>query len=98
MVNIQMTYSELLDILNGYAEKEFANFQRRLIFTKYEILGVRTPILHRLAKKYAAEFSRDSKNLLLIGTTGTGKTHITTAIAKTIIENGFEVIYEVNQK
>ena len=56
MVNIQMTYSELLDILNGYAEKEFANFQRRLIFTKYEILGVRTPTLHRLAKKYAAEF------------------------------------------
>ena len=49
------------------------------------------------AKKYANEFSRDSKNLLLIGTTGTGKTHITTAIAKTIIENGFEVIYDSAQ-
>ena len=49
------------------------------------------------AKKYASEFSRNSKNLLLIGTTGTGKTHITTAIAKTVIENGFEVLYDSAQ-
>ncbi len=34
------------------------------------------------------------KNLLLVGYTGTGKTHISTAIAKRLIERGFEVIYE----
>ena len=51
-----MTYSEFLNHLNGYAEKGFADFQRRLIFTKYEILGVRTPILRKLAKEYAVNF------------------------------------------
>ncbi len=51
-----MTYSDLLNRLTVYAEKEFADFQRRLIFTKYEILGVRTPILHKLAKEYLDDF------------------------------------------
>lgn len=51
-----MKYSEFLDILNGYAEKNFADFQRRLIFTKYEIIGVRTPTLHRLAKEFFSDF------------------------------------------
>ena len=54
-----MEYSELLNILNGFKEEEFASFQRKLIFTKQEILGVRTPILRKLAKqyqKYAEDF------------------------------------------
>ena len=51
-----MKYSDLLNRLNAYAEINFAAFQRRLIFTKYEILGVRTPILHKLAKEYANDF------------------------------------------
>ena len=51
-----MTYLDLLNRLNCYAETSFADFQRRLIFTKYEILGVRTPILHKLAKEYANDF------------------------------------------
>ena len=51
-----MKYSEILNRLNTYAEKDFADFQRRLIFTKYEILGVRTPMLRKLAKEYASEF------------------------------------------
>ncbi len=46
-----MRYLEFLDILKGYAEKDFADFQRKLIFTRYEILGVRTPTLRRLAKE-----------------------------------------------
>ena len=50
-----------------------------------------------IAKRYAETFSRDSKNLLLIGPTGTGKTHLTTAIAKTVIESGYEVIYDSAQ-
>ena len=47
-----------------------------------------------IAKNYAKTFSKDSKNLLLIGPTGTGKTHISTAIAKTVIEAGYEVLYD----
>ena len=51
-----MKYLDLLNRLTAHAEKDFADFQRRLIFTKYEILGVRTPILHKLAKEYANHF------------------------------------------
>ena len=51
-----MTYSDLLNELNAYAETGFANFQRKLIYTKYQILGVRTPTLHKLAKKYQDDF------------------------------------------
>ncbi len=47
-----MSYSATLDRLNAYAEEKFAAFQRKLIFTKYEILGVRTPTFRKLAKEY----------------------------------------------
>jgi 3-methyladenine DNA glycosylase AlkD len=47
-----MTYSEFLGILYAYKEEDFAQFQRRLIFTKQEILGVRTPVLRKIAKQY----------------------------------------------
>ena len=48
-----MTYLQLLSELNAHAETDFAAFQRKLIFTKQEILGVRTPILRKIAKETA---------------------------------------------
>ena len=45
-------------------------------------------------KSYAQDFSKDSPNLLFVGGTGLGKTHLSTAIAKAIIEKGYYVIYE----
>ena len=50
-----------------------------------------------IAKNYTKNFTRDKGNLLLIGTTGTGKTHISSAIAKEIIHSGFDVIYDSTQ-
>jgi len=51
------------------------------------------------AKNYAARFDGISmRNLLFIGTTGLGKTHLSSAIAKVIIENGYDVVYESAQK
>lgn len=49
------------------------------------------------AKDFAENFSKDGQSLLLIGPTGTGKTHISTAIAKALIEKGVEVIYDSAQ-
>ena len=46
------------------------------------------------AKSYAENFPAKRGNLLLIGPTGTGKTHISTAIAKTVISQGFDVLYD----
>ena len=50
----------------------------------------------REAKKFIEHLGeeRNYTNLLLIGKTGTGKTHISTAIAKAAIERGHEVLYD----
>lgn len=50
-------------------------------------------------KKYAATFGDDkeSHNILMIGPTGLGKTHLSTSVAKTVIEKGYDVIYETSQ-
>ena len=52
--------------------------------------------LYNGAKDYAENF--DGKgNLLMLGSTGLGKTHLSSAIAKRIIEKGYTVVYESAQ-
>ena len=49
-------------------------------------------------RDYAAHFeASDRNNLLLRGDTGLGKTHLSTAIAKVVIERGFDVVYDTAQ-
>ncbi len=48
-------------------------------------------------KRYAERFRRDEKSLLLLGQTGLGKTHLALAIAGTVLENGYGVIYDTAQ-
>lgn len=45
-------------------------------------------------KEYAASFGSNSGNLIFIGATGLGKTHISTSIAKVVIEKGCDVVYD----
>lgn len=49
-------------------------------------------------KSYAQSFDGSMRNLLFIGTTGLGKTHLSSAIAKDVVEKGFDVVYESAQK
>ena len=49
------------------------------------------------AKNYVRDFAKKQENLLLIGSTGTGKTHISTAIAGALIHAGYDVIYDSTQ-
>lgn len=50
------------------------------------------------ARRFAAEFGHGgAKDLLFIGTTGLGKTHLSSAIAKAVIEGGADVVYESAQ-
>ena len=51
-------YMQLIDELNAKKEESFARFQRKLIPTKQTILGVRTPTLRAIAKKYAGEVEK----------------------------------------
>ena len=48
-----MTYCEFIEKITPFAEENFANFQKKLIFTKRKILGIRTPVLRKLAKEFA---------------------------------------------
>ncbi|MEG0895115.1 MAG: ATP-binding protein, partial [Oscillospiraceae bacterium] len=44
-------------------------------------------------KLYAEGFSLNSHSVLMIGNTGLGKTHLSSAIAKKVSQNGFSVMY-----
>jgi DNA replication protein DnaC len=57
----------------------------------------RAELILSVAKRFVKSFGRDTENLLFIGNTGTGKTHISTAIAKEIITRGFDVLYDSAQ-
>ena len=55
-----MTYSEFIKKIKPYAEEDYAAFHQNLTPTKYPILGIRVPIMRRLAK----EFYKDIQDLL----------------------------------
>lgn len=75
-------------------EQSFENFNLEAYSYDKDVYESMTDVFER-AKKYAESFGRGrSGNLLLIGKTGTGKTHISTSIAKVVIEKGYDVIYD----
>ncbi len=51
-----MTYLELLEFLLLHAEEEFAAFQRKIISTERKIMGIRTPVMRKLAKSITIPF------------------------------------------
>ena len=51
-------------------------------------------MLFEYTKNYAENFrGKGSQNLILMGGTGLGKTHLSSAVAKRIIERGYDVYY-----
>lgn len=46
---------------------------------------------------FARNFSSDKRSFLLYGPTGLGKTHLSTAVAKHLLDNGYDVVYETAQ-
>ena len=57
-------------------------------------IAKRNRINLKRARDFVSTFGEGSPNLLFCGGTGTGKTHLSTAIAKEIIELGYEVLYD----
>ncbi len=50
-----------------------------------------------IAKSFAETFAPGKENLLLLGGTGLGKTHLSTAIAQVVATGGHSVVYETAQ-
>lgn len=48
----------------------------------------------RILRDYAENFTVSSPSLLFIGGTGLGKTHLSSAIAKAVIDRGYDVLYD----
>ena len=48
-------------------------------------------------KKYAEKFSRSRKSVLMLGSSGLGKTHLSCAIANECLKKGFVVMYASSQ-
>lgn len=59
----------------------------------YSARAAMQKILER-CRRYADTFGEDSPSLLFIGGTGLGKTHLSSAIAKAVLEKGFDVVYD----
>ncbi len=47
--------------------------------------------------KFADNFDDNKEFFLLVGGTGLGKTHLSTSVAKSLIDNGYDVVYELAQ-
>ena len=50
--------------------------------------------IYSFCKDYADDFSLDSESLYLWGSTGLGKTHLASAIAGVVAQNGYQVIFD----
>lgn len=52
---------------------------------------------YRELLSFAKNFENDKRSFLLFGATGLGKTHLSTAVAKYLLDNGYDVVYELAQ-
>ena len=82
---------------NIIKDQSFDNFDLEWYRSEGEEAYERMARNYRIAKGYAESFGKGAKNLLLIGATGTGKTHLSSAIAHSIISRGYDVLYESAQ-
>lgn len=98
----------LKDIMRSEVEKfaplsqcTFDNFDLNYYPTTADESGVipqiRAEKVSEACHRYAQNFSMNSKNLLFLGKTGLGKTHLSLAIANVVINKGYYVVYGTSQ-
>ena len=78
-------------------DQSFENFDLSLFSTEPvdNLLSPRENMsrLYQSCKRYAENFDAQDKSLLFVGATGLGKTYLSTAIARKLLESGKSVIY-----
>ncbi len=83
--------------LGGLLKKQsFENFSLdyyRRDAKQYELMKRCFEKLRAYANEFTLSEERQSESVLLIGGTGLGKTHLSSAIARTVIERGYDVFY-----
>lgn len=92
----KITY-ENLNKLSPLALSTFETFDTKFYPDKNTNEGVNIRLhmekILYFCKNYAEPFNKNSENLFMHGATGLGKTHLSLAIANTLINSGYNVIY-----
>ncbi len=91
-------------ILAGYESAGIASLMEQQSFDSFtlsyydgenqENMRKNVEILSSFAQNFA---DRSAENYLLIGGTGLGKTHLSTSVARVVIDGGFDVVYNTAQ-
>lgn len=93
LLEVGMRASGLSELMK---KQSFDNFSLDYYRYNPEVYRDMSEVL-RQARAYAEHFgeedSENPKNLLLVGGSGIGKTHLSTAIARVVIERGYDVFY-----
>lgn len=88
-------------VLKGYETSGLGALIGRQTFDNYSLdyfandreAHARMSQNYEIIRGYAEDFTRDSGSMLFMGGTGLGKTHLSSAIAKTVIDRGYDVLY-----
>ena len=88
-------------VLAGYESSGIANLMQDCRFDNFSLDYYKTSQavyenmsrVLQIVRSYAENFTVGSPNLLFLGETGLGKTHLSVAVAKTLIERGYDVVY-----
>ncbi|MBQ8551814.1 MAG: ATP-binding protein [Clostridia bacterium] len=93
-------------VLAGYESSGIGNLIRTQNFDTFSLdYYNRTPeerrnmeLIFDTCRTFADRFTADrGDNMFFCGTTGLGKTHLSTSVAKKVIERGFDVVYDTSQ-
>lgn len=98
----RLAAGEELEQSSGAAGCSFDNF-RLDVYPKMSIgHGVvpydKMQAIFSACRSYADNFSIKSPSLLFVGRTGLGKTHLSLAIAKVVLEKDYGVVYQTSQR
>jgi DNA replication protein DnaC len=93
LVEAGMESSGMSSLMKKQSFENFSVDYYRSNLKEYQLMNANL----KAVKSYAEDFSLDSdslpESLLFLGGTGLGKTHLSTAIARKVIERGYDVYY-----
>ncbi|MDE6796576.1 MAG: ATP-binding protein [Ruminococcus sp.] len=92
---LKKLYSKLeVDMINSQSNLSLSSFDTfSLSYYTDEDYNIMKRILE-YTQDYAENFRNDAHSILMYGKTGLGKTHLSLAIAGSVIEKGYSVIYD----
>ena len=89
--------------LKGYESSGIANLLKKQSFDSFSLdmyPDEAKPIIQKVftrLRRFVDNFESDKTSFLLVGGTGLGKTHLSTSVAKELVDKGYYVIYEIAQ-